>query len=558
MIRNGIILLILGYLAVYILPLGVRPMVIPDETRYAQMGREILDSGDWVVPHLNGLRYFEKPILGHWAHALSIRFLGANAFAARLPSALAAGLTALLLGLLVWRFGGGRVALLSAGLLLTFIEVYIVGTLCVLDSLLSLFVTGAMVAFFFAYQSMQVARQRIYWSLFGIACGLAFLTKGLLGFVIPGLAIVPFLLWQRRIRCLWCHLWLVIGAIVLTAGPWLILIHRREPDFLHYFFWVEHIERFLHPSGGQHREPFWYFIPVLLGGAFPWTLMFFPASLGLRHIKDEQGLLKFAGCWLVFPLLFFSASGGKLATYILPCFVPLAFLLATGLLAYGRQRHWIGALRVGAVLAVLALAILWSYPHVTSIPSLYGADEGGKMLLATMGLLVFAIGWWQTPRRKSVSNGLVFSLLVTVFMMGCIPWIVPDRLRTRKMPGDFLSKHAADLQPQTLVFSDANMAAAVCWFTGRRDVVLLGNKGELEYGLDYEDARQRFLPAEQFHNFLREHPDKNLVLVTRQRDYESEYVDLFQDPTTLKTEQGFIWLEYVPPLDSVCRALGLY
>src|SRR4030042_4567945 len=101
--KIAIIIFVLFFL-IYILPLGVRPLVIPDETRYAEIGREINETGDWIVPRLDGLRYFEKPILGHWLHALSIKLLGTNAFAIRLPSALAVGLSALMLFFFVRRF----------------------------------------------------------------------------------------------------------------------------------------------------------------------------------------------------------------------------------------------------------------------------------------------------------------------------------------------------------------------------------------------------------------------------------------------------------------------
>ena len=94
------------FLLIYIVPLNVRPLVIPDETRYAEIGREMVETGDWIAPRLDGLRYFEKPVLGHWLNALSIKMLGENAFAVRLPSALAAGLSAMMLFFLVRRFAG--------------------------------------------------------------------------------------------------------------------------------------------------------------------------------------------------------------------------------------------------------------------------------------------------------------------------------------------------------------------------------------------------------------------------------------------------------------------
>ncbi|MCP4454087.1 MAG: phospholipid carrier-dependent glycosyltransferase, partial [Planctomycetes bacterium] len=410
-------LLILGYIVVYILPLGVRPLVVPDETRYGQMGRAILDTGDWVVPRLNGLRYFEKPILGHWAHAISLKLFGDHAFAIRLPSALAVGGMALWIVILVRRFWGGTaLALLCAGLFMTCVEVYIVGTICVLDSLLALFVTGAMVSFFYAYREDHVPRKRLYAAGFGICCGLAFLTKGLVGVVIPGVAIVPFLIWQRQTRQVFRHLWLVILTFLVTVMPWLVLVHQREPDFWHYFFWVEHIERFLSPHSGQHPEPLWYFVPVLIGGCFPWTLFLVPAGLGLRKCEDSSGLLKYAACWLVFPFLFFSASSGKLSTYILPCFVPLVLILGQGLWIYcsGTGIHFKGAVRNGVIMSFLLVLVLAVTQLLPQAPKLYAASETWKWVVLIIADLVFAGGYYLAYRAPTPSRKLILCLLSPV------------------------------------------------------------------------------------------------------------------------------------------------
>jgi 4-amino-4-deoxy-L-arabinose transferase-like glycosyltransferase len=105
----------------------------------------------------------------------------------------------------------------------------------------------------------------------------------------------------------------------------------REPGYWHYFFWVEHIQRFLSPDKAQHPQPFWFYVPILLGGAMPWTPLAGPIIVGLRHVGTKDPMVRLAVCWLVMPLALFSASSGRLGTYILPCFPPLAFLIAIGL-----------------------------------------------------------------------------------------------------------------------------------------------------------------------------------------------------------------------------------
>jgi len=140
------------FLFFYILPLGIRPMVTPDESRYAEIPREMIASGDWIVPTLNGLKYFEKPVLGYWMNAVSIKLFGENAFAVRFPSAAATGISGFMIFLLVRRFTGEIFsATLAALIFLTSFEVYGVGTFNVLDSMLAMFVTISMTAFFFAH-----------------------------------------------------------------------------------------------------------------------------------------------------------------------------------------------------------------------------------------------------------------------------------------------------------------------------------------------------------------------------------------------------------------------
>ncbi|MBU0986284.1 MAG: phospholipid carrier-dependent glycosyltransferase [Proteobacteria bacterium] len=143
-------LLILGFfLLFYILPLGFRPIFIPDESRYAEISREMIASGDWIVPHLNGLRYFEKPVMGYWLNAISIKMFGENAFAVRFPSAMATGLSAFIIFFLVrWFSNRNFLGSITAVIFLTCFEVYGVGTFNVLDSMLAMFVTASMTSFF--------------------------------------------------------------------------------------------------------------------------------------------------------------------------------------------------------------------------------------------------------------------------------------------------------------------------------------------------------------------------------------------------------------------------
>ncbi|MCJ7595167.1 MAG: phospholipid carrier-dependent glycosyltransferase, partial [Desulfobacterales bacterium] len=383
------------FLLLYILPLGVRPMTVPDEARYAEVPREMLASGDWVVPRLNGLRYFEKPALGYWANALSMTLFGQNAFAVRLPSALSAGASALAVFLMVLRFGSGvPAATLSAAVLLTSLEVFALGTFCVLDSPLSFFLTGGMVFFFFGFMEKYLGKRRLFLALSGLFFGLAFLTKGFLAFAVPLVSIVPFALWEKRGKDLLKCSWIPMAAVLLVASPWALMIHLREPDYWHYFFWTEHIQRFLSPEA-QHGKPLWYFLGVFVGGALPWTFLIPATASNLWKAGRGLPLIRFSLCWLLFPFIFFSLSHGKLATYILPCFPPFAVLTGIGVMGYlekGRHRAFVaGGTLLALMIGLIAFALLWLQLIGLSPLRPYHAGETWKWMAGAAGLLLWVL-----------------------------------------------------------------------------------------------------------------------------------------------------------------------
>ena len=147
--KKVIAFIFFAYIVIYILPLNVRPMIIPDETRYAEIAREMIETGNWISPRLDGLRYFEKPILGLWLNAISIKLFGENAFAIRLPSALAVGLSAIILFFLILRITNeSKRAVIASCVFLSCFEIYIIGTFSVLDSVFSMFITAIMLFLF--------------------------------------------------------------------------------------------------------------------------------------------------------------------------------------------------------------------------------------------------------------------------------------------------------------------------------------------------------------------------------------------------------------------------
>lgn len=498
------LLLVTVFLFLYIVPLGVRPLLVPDECRYAEISREMVQSGDYVVPHLTGLRYFEKPVLGYWLNAASLKLFGENEFAVRFASAAATGLSALLLLLLVRRFAGGNFAGISAAMIfLTCFEVLGVGVFSVIDSMLGFFITAGMVCFFYAYSTFNMMWRKTAFLVFcGFFWGCAFLTKGFIALVIPVVAIMPFLIWEKNWKAILRAPWVPLIAFVLTVLPWAILIWQREPDFWHYFFWEEHVKRFV-GENAQHKESFFYFFMFFPLAAMPWSFLTPTAWKGFKN-NIEKPIVKFAICWFLFPFLFFSFSKGKLLTYILPCFVPFALMLAIGFTNRNDPKtdtdFKAGALVAMAFFMILAVSLSIFMVADFSFFKSYAFNGNGWIvnLSLLVCLLVMGIAIVSSGMRKKV---ILYAIAPLVFMF-CANFAYPDIVIRKQAPGNFLMRHSDKNRPDTILVADLKPLQAVCWFYKRDDVYLIGAAGELSYGLQYEDASYRYLDVEKLNELI--------------------------------------------------------
>ena len=520
------------YLLCYILPLGVRDLFVPDETRYAEIPREMIVSGNWVVPHLNGVRYFEKPALGYWVHAGSILLFGESNFAVRLPSALAVGFSALLIYMLVYRIQraedekNGWLAAFAALVFLTCFEVIGVSNFAVLDNLFSFFLTATIAAFYSASEAPPgSAKERGFLILAGISCGLAFLTKGFLALAVPVLTLGPYLVQQHRYRDLWRMSRLPILAVVLVCLPWSTLIQLREPDFWRFFFWNEHIRRFM-ADNAQHQKPLWFFFMAAPGVFMPWTFLI-PAAIskigGQRGGQSPEGqLIRLSICWLVLPFLFFSVSSGKLLTYILPCFPPFAILMAFGLshvIEKGKNKvfQW-GVLCAGIFFGLILLALI--YVQLFGYKGFHAYNHPWKWLLAANSLLVIILfSFWSFKTQEGRNKLLLFGIAPILFFFTC-NFITPDLAIVKKAPGPLLKRHKQEIEHKPVIISDMTTLGAVCWYLQRSDVYVLGGAGELDYGLKYKDAAGKLLDMKSATSLIKRNRGK-VALVARVKHIRS-------------------------------------
>lgn len=310
----------------------------PEEARYAEIPRQMFAGGQWLVPHLHGQPYLDKPPLVYWLVMLSYQTFGVSDPAARFVAALGAWLTIALLAL-VAPARGGRWSALAGALVLTLAPEFVYrGRMLTLNGWLALFVLAAL-----------LAGQHKRWGWCGVCIGLGILTKGPVALVLALPLAVNGLAWRG---------WLLAGGgALLVAGPWFGAVMWTEPAFARYFFWTHHVQRYVDPL--DHAEPIWFYVPIVLVGLLPWTLL-----LRRWQRTSASTFWLLAGGWAV---LFFSLAGCKRACYLLPALPPLA--LGLGILAvetWGqlapRWRRWLGMGTLTWASGLLLFVLLW-WPH---------------------------------------------------------------------------------------------------------------------------------------------------------------------------------------------------
>ncbi len=305
------------------------PLIEPDEGRYAEIPREMIASGDWIVPTFHFKPYLDKPPLFYWMCAASYQIFGSADWAARLVPAGSAFLTVLLTFLFGSRILGTRSAFLGALIMCLSLGFVYCGRYLILDSVLTLFVT---LSLFLAYEAIGRGRFRwSWWIASASACGLGFLTKGPVAILLFAPPIVAYC-WLSRLKTApRFGAWAVYGLVsVAVAAPWYLAVSLREPGFAHHFFWVHNFGRFLYSV--SHPEPFWYYGPVLLLAWMPWGLLLPPLAVFLvKRSKDIRAArplsVGYFALWAGWCVAFFSLSKGKLPPYIMPAWPGIALLL---------------------------------------------------------------------------------------------------------------------------------------------------------------------------------------------------------------------------------------
>jgi 4-amino-4-deoxy-L-arabinose transferase len=512
--RRAILAAVFAFLLVNVAFVGTRPVLSPDETRYGSIAVQMVESGDWLAMRMSGFHFYEKPALVYWMMAASVSVFGENAFAIRLPAALCGGLAALAIGLAARR--GARLAgaappdatvtgALVALCALTMVLPAVGSSVAIFDQPIAGFVTAAC-ALFFIGATEPAGRTRLAWLLAsGIAAGLAFMTKGLLAFAFPAMTVVPWLLWERRWRDAFVLPLVPIVVALLVAAPWAVAVHRHEPGFWERFIVHEHFQRFAGTVSNQPREPWAFYLLIVPLGCVPWIAAAPAAVRWWPALARASTGVRFAICAAIGPLLFLSASRGKLPTYALPLFPPLAWLIVVGL-----QQAFVSkqpadapapapgrlALLPGAILLLAGVVALgFAFAGDASLPLLSRAwltQPHARAGLLGAALILWGLGDWRAQRAPAGPARLAWMGLSPVALLASFGLLLPDAAVSElEFPARTLTAEQATIDAAPTLFCDYKMAHACAWTLRRTDFLVVGDPREFANGLGIpaEDAR---------------------------------------------------------------------
>jgi len=397
----------------YIGLLGVLPQLEPDEVRYSLIPSAMNESGNYVTPQLKHIIYLEKPPLVYWATALSFKILGENDFSARLFVGLCAWGCILLAYFIGRNFRDEKTGLYAAAILTISAFPFLLGRINILDTPLTFFIC---LSIWLGYLALNKQKHKYYFYLFYFSCALAFLTKGVIGVVFPFAILFVWLLWTGRWRELW-KLFSPVGILIflIVVCPWLIMAQKENSDFLYFFFVREHLLRFTTKMHDK-IEPFYYYLPIIIGGILPWCVYLIKAwpVRSIREVlftKDENRLLL---VWIFFIFLFYTLSSSKLATYIAPVFLPIALLAGNIFRNYEENAIDISGkkeifYRIAVILQSSIIIITLLLPPILN-----------KYSDPTIGLVVITSGnWWL----------YIILPLIAALLMTFLPEIIEQKFR---------------------------------------------------------------------------------------------------------------------------------
>lgn len=506
----GVVALLAVVALVWFGGLGHRKLIKPDEGRYAEIPREMVVTGDWLTPRLNDLQYFEKPPLQYWTTAAAYEAFGVSEWTSRLWTALTGFLGVIVVGATATRLYGVRTGLFSATVLASSLAFVLLSHFNTLDMGLAFFMTGIWCAVLLARDARRresapdthcgadvpAADGFRHWMLVAWASlALATLSKGPVAVVLCGGALVLYLALSRD----WALLRILrpvrgLAVFALIAGPWFVAVSRANPGFAHFFFIHEHVERFLTT---EHRRegPVWYFVPVLVIGVLPWLSVTPSALVRAWRAPPRDGFSpeRLVLALIVVVFAFFSASGSKLPSYILPVFPAIAVLVGHRLAhidAATLRRHVIAMAALAAVATVaVSVAPLDSREGAAAITRFRHAASLSLAAWLVGTLIAVALAWRGRVTGSVLAAGLAALVGWSALLLS------HEALGRGESTYDLARALKPSIAADTPIYSVGLFEHTLPFYL-QRPVTLVAFRDELDFGLTQEpDKGIATLPA---------------------------------------------------------------
>jgi 4-amino-4-deoxy-L-arabinose transferase-like glycosyltransferase len=500
--KSGIVPATIGVLVtamfLYFLCLGSYPLLDPDEGRYAEIPREMLESGDYITPRLNYVSYFEKPPFFYWLTAGSMALFGQKEWAVRLVPAMAGFLSLLLVMGLGKRIFDGRTGVMAAWIYLTSVIPTVLARLPIIDGVFSLFLTATWGTWWMGYNARTKPSRKAWYWLSWACLGLAVMTKGIAAIALTGLIVGGFIICRRDWRALLSFEWvpgLLIFAVIVV--PWHWAVSSENPGFFHFYIVVQHFARLV---SHEHAKPFWFFMAVFPFGMLLWVAFFFPAVANsfrkafkvVRSPRGDGEAILFLSIWVVAVIGLFSLSSCKLIPYILPAYPAMALLMADFVRDRSLKKR--SVLWVAAILATLLLVCAGALmPVAMRQDALPISELMPAIRVGQAGLIlgsVFLLGSLFKRRMIPFATGFAMVLLFPAMLM-----VVPSVAKYRKV-GGFIKAMPRPLPGEIRIAEWRNYDQALSFYSGRR-TILIDEIGELAYGSSLGDHSEYFLRGEE-------------------------------------------------------------
>jgi len=496
-IRHLLIILLFSYVF-FFYGMGEYSLKEPDEGRYAEIPREMIELNDYMVPHLNHVRYFEKPPLFYWAVAGSYKLFGINEWSFRFANAFSAFLCALSLYIFARRWFGERAAFLSSIVLISSFGFFSMARIVTIDMFFTLWLSLSLFCFLGYYKE----KKPLFIYFFYVFLAFATLSKGIVAIVLLIITIIIFLLIEKKASFI-KEMRIMKGIIIygVIALPWFIAISLKESEFFYFFVVDQHFLRFF-TSKHKRTGSLFYFLPVLMAGMFPWAILI-PRSIISLWKRNEIRLFLI---WIAIVFLFFSVSKSKLPPYILPVFPPLAIVIGC---FFDDTWDQVTKITLEAVIYIIIFFLFAITPFLFCNTAVIGwisqisneaiyVFQSLKVAVICVSILSTIIIFALFFRRfiTYASFFLILSsfsfLFVSLLMVLNLKTI--DSLNTTKELSNTIKR---DIREGDSLINYGTYDQTLPFYTGK-NVVIAAYKGELEMGSRYEDTKHIFINEDDF------------------------------------------------------------